>query len=140
MELDPAVGAGESAEVAPHSLTAPLFAILVLVTAWVALALRDSVVWEGLSPFALASSSATSASACSTRVTGLSNRMIQMIKTAAVATPHHYVEHLEAEVEEEEAKAKRESPSQTKFTESCKASATQAVTNTKIAKRGAVRE
>ena len=60
MELDLAVGAGESAEVAPHSLTAPLFAILVFVTAWVALALRDSVVWEGLSPFALASSSATS--------------------------------------------------------------------------------
>ena len=89
MELDLAVGAGESAEVAPHSLTAPLFAILVFVTAWVALALHDSVnlVCEGLSPFALASSSATSASGCSTRVTGLSNRMIQMMKTAAVATP-----------------------------------------------------
>ena len=92
------MGAGESVEVAPHSLTAPIFAILVFVTAGVALALRDSVVWEGFYPFVLASS-ATSASGCSTRVTGLSNRMIQMMKTAAVATPHHHAEHLEAEVE-----------------------------------------
>ena len=65
MELDLAVGAGESAEVAPHSVTDTLFAILVFVTAWVALALRDSVVWERLSLFALASSSATSALRCS---------------------------------------------------------------------------
>ena len=67
MELDLAVGAGESVEVAPHSVTDTLFAISVFVTAWVALALHDSVnlVCEGLSLFTLVHIPSTSASRCS---------------------------------------------------------------------------